>query len=177
MGNSRIIVVTGPESTGKTALCQELSAHYQCTWVPEIARTYLQENGPDYQRNDLLLIAEQQMKSIFQAVQEEVSWMICDTDWLTIAIWSAFKYGQVDDKILQWSRAFQPDLYLLCAPDIPWEQDPLREHPNEREQIYSLYINWLTKYHLPYSIVNGLHSNRLQSALDTLDAWNIVKAP
>ena len=37
------IVLYGPESTGKTTLAKALAEHYQTTWVPEFARTYLQE--------------------------------------------------------------------------------------------------------------------------------------
>lgn len=168
MGNCRVIVVTGPESTGKTALCQELARHLQGIWVPEYARKHLLENGPEYESTDLLFIAEQQMKHIDEAIQKNHSWVICDTDWLTIVIWSQVKYGQVDERILHWNSAFQPDLYLLCEPDIPWEHDPFREHPNHREEIYSLYFNLLNKLQLNYSVVNGLHSNRLQSALRAL---------
>lgn len=149
-------------------MCQALAEYLECPWVPEYARTYLEENGEKYVYNDLLVIAEQQMKNIRQLSDESNSLLICDTDWLTVAIWSQVKYGQVDERILRWNSAFQADLYLLCEPDLPWENDPFREHPNHREEIYSLYINWLNKMKLPYSVVNGLHSNRLQSALRTL---------
>ena len=37
------IVLYGPESTGKTSLAQGLAAHFKTQWVPEFARTYLQE--------------------------------------------------------------------------------------------------------------------------------------
>ena len=47
------IVVIGPESTGKSVLCQELSAHYNTLWCPEYARTYLEENDMDGQYTDI----------------------------------------------------------------------------------------------------------------------------
>jgi NadR type nicotinamide-nucleotide adenylyltransferase len=37
----RRIVVTGPESTGKTTLAQGLAERLATTWVPEYARAYL----------------------------------------------------------------------------------------------------------------------------------------
>ena len=39
------IVVIGPESTGKSTLCEQLAQHYKTTWCPEYAREYLHQNG------------------------------------------------------------------------------------------------------------------------------------
>lgn len=55
------IVVLGPESTGKSTLCEQLADHYHTVWVPEYARTYLHENGMDYSYEDLLTIAKGQL--------------------------------------------------------------------------------------------------------------------
>jgi hypothetical protein len=56
------IVVIGPESTGKSALCAQLSAHYQTLWCPEYAREYLLANGIKYTYEDLLTIAKGQIQ-------------------------------------------------------------------------------------------------------------------
>ena len=37
------VVFYGPESSGKTTLCFELSKYYGCLWVEEFARNYLQK--------------------------------------------------------------------------------------------------------------------------------------
>ena len=42
------VVVIGPESTGKSTLCQQLAEHYGVSWVPEYARQYLLEHGTNY---------------------------------------------------------------------------------------------------------------------------------
>ena len=34
------IVVIGPESTGKSTLCEQLAKHYKTLWCPEYAREY-----------------------------------------------------------------------------------------------------------------------------------------
>jgi len=39
---SKKIVVIGPESTGKTILCQKLALHYKVEWIPEYARKYIE---------------------------------------------------------------------------------------------------------------------------------------
>ena len=48
------VVVIGPESTGKSTLCQLLAAHYHTIWCAEYAREYLLNNGTDYTFDDLL---------------------------------------------------------------------------------------------------------------------------
>jgi nicotinamide riboside kinase len=56
------IVAIGPESTGKSTLCEQLAAHYKTTWCPEYAREYLLTHGKKYEYDDLLTIAEGQLK-------------------------------------------------------------------------------------------------------------------
>src|SRR3954447_9607488 len=55
------VVVIGPESTGKSTLCQLLAAHYGTIWCAEYAREYLLNNGTDYTYDDLLTIARGQL--------------------------------------------------------------------------------------------------------------------
>ena len=55
------IVIVGPESTGKSTLCQLLATHYQTLWCPEYARQYLLEHGTHYSFDDLLTIAKGQL--------------------------------------------------------------------------------------------------------------------
>ena len=39
------IIVTGPESSGKTTLCKALSKHYKLPFTKEYARKYLADMG------------------------------------------------------------------------------------------------------------------------------------
>ncbi|HVW60128.1 MAG TPA: ATP-binding protein, partial [Puia sp.] len=58
----RKIVVIGPESTGKSTLCEGLAAHFRSDWVPEYAREYLLRHGKEYQFPDLMTIARGQLE-------------------------------------------------------------------------------------------------------------------
>ncbi|HEY8968195.1 MAG TPA: AAA family ATPase, partial [Puia sp.] len=44
----RKIVVIGPESTGKSTLCEGLAVYFATDWVPEYAREYLLKHGRQY---------------------------------------------------------------------------------------------------------------------------------
>ena len=56
------IVIIGPESTGKSTLCEQLADHYNTLWCPEYAREYLIIHGTKYTYDDLLTIAQGQVE-------------------------------------------------------------------------------------------------------------------
>ena len=58
----RKIIVTGPESCGKTTLCEALSKHFNIVYSKEYAREYLNEINRNYNQADLLEIAKKQLQ-------------------------------------------------------------------------------------------------------------------
>jgi nicotinamide riboside kinase len=151
--------VTGPESSGKTTLAIALAEKYAGTFIPEFARAYLQQKNGIYTREDLDIIAEKQM-----ALWEEVSTekiLFCDTEMLVLKIWSEFKYETCSTFILEAFRNQKFEHYFLCRPDIDWEEDPLRENPEEREELFERYLSELKKQQIPFTIVEGDFENRI----------------
>ena len=88
-------IITGPESSGKTTLAKKLSETYNICLVEEYARKYLNENENKYGFNDLLKIAYKQYENEKNCKQ----FCICDTDLITIKIWSNYKYSKCDSWI------------------------------------------------------------------------------
>ena len=73
------IVVIGPESTGKSTLCEQLAQHYHTTWCPEYAREYLTNNGAAYTFEDLMNIAKGQIaleKAMVNGMKAHNPWSI-----------------------------------------------------------------------------------------------------
>ena len=56
------IILTGPESSGKTTLCTKLSKLFEISIVKEYAREYLDSLNRNYSYVDILLIAKNQIK-------------------------------------------------------------------------------------------------------------------
>ncbi|RLD81558.1 MAG: ATPase, partial [Bacteroidetes bacterium] len=56
------IIITGPESTGKSTLSKQLANYYQTIYLPEYARTYIENLNRHYNYNDLVKIAKMQIK-------------------------------------------------------------------------------------------------------------------
>lgn len=152
------IVITGPESSGKTTLAHRLAADLGVPCVKEYAREYLDLYGLDYKEADLLKIATGQREAILKAAAAKPKWIICDTDILTIKIWSQEKYGRVDPRILE-QRTDPADLYILLRPALPWAADPQREHPLDRERLFFLYKKELEMQKATYIEVDPTEKN------------------
>ena len=151
------IIVTGPESSGKTTLCKALSKHFNLPFSKEYAREYLDALNRDYNQEDLLKIAKRQLKS-------EQKMQLLDTDLITIKIWSKYKYGSCDKWILDEieKQKSETRFYLLCKPDIPWESDLQRENPNDREDLFEIYKKEIESLGHDYFIVEG--ENRIEKS-------------
>lgn len=161
------IAVTGPESSGKTTLSQQLAHVLNAPWIPEYARDYLNELKRPYVLADLVEIAHGQLKHWQQFAHTDT--LICDTDMLVLKVWSEFKFGRLDAYISEQLEQQEFDLYLLCKPDLPWEEDPLREHPEQRAELFAIYLIELKQRNLPFVVIEGRNEERLQQALTAIE--------
>ena len=155
------IIVTGPESSGKTTLCKALSKHFNLPFSKEYAREYLDVLNRDYNQEDLLKIAKGQLKS-------EQNTQLLDTDLITIKIWSEYKYGSCDKWILDQIKKQKSEnrYYLLCNPEIPWKADQQRENPNDREELLKIYKKELEALGHDYFIVEG--ESRIENSISKI---------
>jgi nicotinamide riboside kinase len=141
------IILTGPESCGKTTLARQLATHFNAPLVEEYVREFFEKKETtQYEEADLVEIARGQLsaenKVIIPLLRQLVSnesnkaeqIVICDTDVLTIKIWAEEKYGRCDDFIIQQclisnskfqvsdtpaerSNFKRQTIYLLCSPE------------------------------------------------------------
>lgn len=177
------IVVIGPESTGKSTLCQKLAAHYNTLWVPEYAREYLEKKGTNYGYNDLLTIAKGQIdleESISNQQSPSIihrSPLFIDTDMYVMKVWSEFVFNKCDNWILNRIAERKYDLYLLCDVDLPWVKDELREYPdkNDRLKLYYFYEDLMINQSTPWCRIWGDYEERLGRAIDFIDTMIIQK--
>ena len=177
------VVILGPESTGKSTLCEQLAQHYETTWCPEFAREYLLTNGTQYEFDDLLTIAKGQL-----ALEDEYSTILeaqslpllesgghiplfIDTDMYVMKVWCEFVFGKCHRFILEQIVKRKYDCYLLCETDIPWTSDELREYPDlhSRRTLYLMYKDLLTQQTVPWTEISGSYEERLQKAIKMVD--------
>jgi NadR type nicotinamide-nucleotide adenylyltransferase len=162
------VAVIGPECTGKSELSAFLAEQFKAEWVPEYARGFIDNLVRPYTESDLLTIAHGQLRieEQFQRTANEV--LICDTNLYVIKVWSNFKFGRCDAEILQRINEVHYDLYLLTYIDIPWETDPQREHPDQREQLYSIYLAEMKNQPVPFVEIKGDKEQRRSAAVEAV---------
>lgn len=142
------IAIIGPESSGKTTLCEQLSRYFNEPWVPEYARTFLTHLNRSYTEEDLLHIAHEQWKSENQLIQTSNRFLFCDTDLSNIQLWSEEKYGQCAVPLLQLVAKQSYDAAILQTPSQEWLFDPLRETPDytTRDRLCRAYLDMALAY-------------------------------
>lgn len=179
---TRIFVTTGAESSGKTTLARELSATLGATLVLEASRDYLNEQlhgnaNWRYGEADLLAIAQLQYQHEQNALAASPAYLVCDTDLLVIVIWSEVRYGRCASALrhlFEQSLLAHPRRYLLCDPGIPWQYDPLRENPHDRDVLHARYQQHLQQLALDWRLVHGSRTQRLEQALHD-GPWTVYR--
>ena len=178
------IVAIGPESTGKSNLCEQLAQRYNTLWCPEYAREFLLTHGVNYSYDDLLTIAKGQiaLEEKFELSMKNNETQInpatphcllfIDTDMYVMKVWCEFVFEKCHRFILDQVVKRKYDLYLLCNVDLPWMPDELREYPDlkTREKLYKMYKDILINQSVPWVDVSGNYKERLQTAILAVDS-------
>ena len=185
------VVVIGPESTGKSSLCEQLANHYKTEWVKEYAREYLLTNGTEYNYDNLLEIAKGQFaleKAAIQLVENKIKIstennttsaandlpeiVLIDTNMYVLKVWCEFVFEKCHPWILNQIVENSYDLYLLCDIDLPWVKDELREYPDleVREKLYHHYKDLLINQTTPWVNISGNYQQRVEIAVNAIDS-------
>ncbi len=163
-------VAIGPESTGKSTLCSDLAFQKNTLWCKEYAREFLVTNGNDYTFNDLLTIAQGQIAlenaTTEKAEDEKKEMIFIDTDMYVMKVWCEFVFDKCHPYILNQIAERKYDGYFLCHPDLPWENDPLREYPDQetRDRLFKFYEELLSIQSTPWCHIRGEHVERISRA-------------
>ena len=186
------VVVIGPESTGKSSLCEQLANHYNTEWVKEYAREYLLTNGTEYSYDHLLEIAKSQLdleNAAIQLVENKTTntsasnssseIILLDTNMYVLKVWCEFVFEKCHPWILNQIVENSYDLYLLCDVDLPWVKDELREYPDLeiREKLYHHYKDLLVNQSTPWVNISGNYQQRLENAINAIDSVCIKTSP
>ncbi len=171
------IIVTGPESTGKTTVAKELLERFNGKYIPEFAREYVVKLDRKYTYLDICQIAEEQRKQ-FHNAQVDASFNTCvfDTYLIITKIWMLWHSNKYEEWIDHEIKQTKNCLYLLCEPDIEWVADKVRENGGKkRNKLFTLYFEELERYNLNYRIVSGFDNARIKNAISAVNDYLIAK--
>ena len=167
-GAPRRIVVTGPESTGKTTLSRRLAELARAEWVPEASRIYAERKGGELSASDVAPIAREHIRLADAAAERAraggTALLVLDTDLLSTVIYAQHYYRLVPDWIERMERARRGDFYLLCDIDVPWIPDGIRDRPANREEMFALFRDALVRRKAPFVLVQGSWDERWEIA-------------
>lgn len=163
------IAITGPECTGKSTIASSLAKHYNTVWVEEYSRQYLKSIKTNYSDNDILQIAKGQLSNEEYLYNKANKIIFADTELIVNKIWMMYKFNKTDSWIEKNITNHKYDLYLLCYPDIEWQFDKLREHPNQREELFGLYETELKSIDANYFVVKNKGNQRISNAISIVD--------
>ncbi len=165
--NKNVWVIAGAESSGKTTLFESLKTllpKYQ--FVPEYNRDWLLLKGltTPFSMNTLDRLFFDCL-SYYQSLPYDQP-TVLDTDLLNLFIWSKhINHPMASELEKTWDKT--QFSYLLCPPNIPFEQDPLRSGESVRQWAWEAHLQELKKRHCVVLEHNDA-SMRIQQAVRTI---------
>lgn len=163
------IAVVGPESTGKSTIAQAIARHFNTVCVPEFAREYCKNLHNEYTLQDEVNMYYGQI-----ALEDTLiplahnNMLICDTTILTVKIWCDHLFGDTPQEVKNEIQQRPYDLFLLMDIDLPWEEDPLRDFPEQREHFMEVWKQELNQLNARYAIISGLGAERFENVLKAI---------
>lgn len=163
------ICVLGAESTGKTTLCNDLATLYQTVMVTEYARIYLEHFGSQV-REDMFEPIIKGRLALEQAMTSQATgFLFADTNSAASTIWYRRFFGAVPKHLQEIAASDHHDAYILTDPNIPFEEEPIRYFPEERQDFFEANLAWVKQTGKPYLVVEGNRETRLERARQWLE--------
>lgn len=176
----KVLVLAGPESSGKSWLGGEIQAHFGGQLVGEYVRHFIDEQGRDTHYGDITAIARGQLAWEDAARAQQPELLILDTHLLSNILWSRVLFNDCPDWLEPALLARRYDLHLLLSPQgVPWIGDGQRCQPQlaQRQAFFAASRQWLQTHRQPMQIIDGDWSRRQASVLAAVQALLQGKAP
>ncbi|MHC8339484.1 AAA family ATPase [Pseudomonas sp. HLT2-19-2] len=167
----KVLVLTGPESSGKSWLSSEIHANFGGILVGEYVRHFIENEARVTCYEDISPIAHGQLAWEDEARAQQPSLLILDTHLLSNILWSRTLFGASPTWIEQALLARHYDLHLLLSPEtVAWHDDGQRCQPQlaERQAFFQASRQWLDLHRQPFQVLQGDWEQRKDAAFEAV---------
>ncbi|UVJ45886.1 AAA family ATPase [Pseudomonas sp. LS1212] len=168
----KVLVLTGPESSGKSWLGAEIQARYGGVLVGEYVRHFIDSVARNTCYDDISVIALGQLQWEDEARAKQPSLLILDTHLLSNMLWSRTLFGNCPAWIEGALLARHYDLHLLLSPEeVNWRDDGQRCQPDlaERQAFFQESRTWLDLHQQPCQVLRGDWAQRQREAFEAVN--------
>ncbi len=163
------IVITGPESVGKSTLTKDLAQHFETHFVPEYAREYLDKMGRYVIESDILNIGKGHLEREAESSKNAYKFLFLDTDHITTKIYSEFYFKNCPQWVTLRAQNLAYDHSLMLDIDVPWVADPQRDLGEYREQIKGIFLKEMNAARRKLSTISGTFEERFKNAVSLVE--------
>ncbi len=170
----KVLVLAGPESTGKSWLAGDIQAAFGGIVVGEYVRHFIHAEQRDTCYADIPVIARGQLAWEDAARAQQPDLLILDTHLLSNMLWSQLLFDDCPHWLESALLARRYDLHLLLDPvGVPWIADGQRCQPQleERLAFHARCRHWLNQHRQNVCELGGDWAARRQAAFELLTPW------
>ena len=158
------ICLYGPDSTGKSMLSEQLAAHFDTAFVPEMAR-FVITTSLECSFDGLTAIAEAQARAVQEKLATANKLLFCDSDLFTTQVYADHLFGCRPDFAPWVEAANRYDLHLFLEADVPYMQDGTRLGAATRPALRDAFLAALQASGFPYAVISGSWQQRFRAAV------------
>lgn len=162
----KVVVLTGPESAGKSTLSKALAERFNAPLVSEYVREFIQREQRDTCYADISTIAQQQLQLELLARAQNPPLLLLDTHLLSNKLWSETLFNDSPAWIESVLQTQHYDLIGLLSPvGMLWQADGQRCQPDllQRQQFHQHLASWLEQNQQPVLHLEGAWHARYQA--------------
>ena len=168
------VVFVGAESTGKSTLVEYLARQFDTVYVPEIGRFVWEEKKGQLGVADYVDIAVRHRAAESEAAARAKRYLFVDTSALTTLL-LGYCFGHIEqapEELLRYADDCKQRYahHFVCADDIPFEQDGVRESEDWRTRVQQLVLQDLEARGIAYTVVRGTVEERAEQVRRVLAA-------
>ncbi|MDY7560308.1 AAA family ATPase [Pseudomonas sp. 10B1] len=168
----KVLVLAGPESSGKSELASRIQARFGGLLVGEYVRHFIEKHSRDTCYEDINAIAQGQLAWEDAARAEMPELLILDTHLLSNILWSQTLFGKCPAWLELQLLNRHYDLHLLLAPEgVGWVGDGQRcqLYLSDRQAFFNAGQQWLKTHSRPYQVIGGDWNSREKQASITVN--------